>query len=65
MRKDGIIITTNGTYPWSSVRQIFSNGSPSHGGDRNNIQKDDFNLTKRNPGFRSFLVSSYPLSRQS
>jgi len=26
MKKDQIVITTNGTYPWSIVIQIFRNG---------------------------------------
>ena len=25
------MITTNGTYPWSFVAQIFHNGRPCHG----------------------------------
>ena len=29
------MFTTSGTYPWSFVTQIFHNGPPSHGGDRN------------------------------
>jgi hypothetical protein len=29
------MFTTNGTYPWSFVTQIFHNGQPSHGGNRN------------------------------
>ena len=28
------MFTTSGTYPWSFVTQIFHNGQPSHGGDR-------------------------------
>jgi hypothetical protein len=28
-------VYTCGLYPWSSVTQIFHNGQPSHGGDRN------------------------------
>jgi len=28
------VLTTNGTYPWSFVTQIFHNGQPSHGGNR-------------------------------
>jgi hypothetical protein len=28
------VFTTDGTYPWSFVTQIFRNGQPSHGGDR-------------------------------
>jgi hypothetical protein len=27
------VFTTNGTYPWSFVTQIFHNGQPSHDGD--------------------------------
>ena len=30
---DGIVITTNGTYPWSFVTHIFRNGKTCHGGD--------------------------------
>ena len=33
--KDREVFTTSGTYPWSFVIQIFHNGQPSHGGDRN------------------------------
>ena len=33
--KDREVFTTSGTYPWSFVTQIFHNGQPSHGGDRN------------------------------
>jgi hypothetical protein len=29
-----LVITTNGTYLWSFVTQIFRNGLPNHGGDR-------------------------------
>jgi hypothetical protein len=32
--KDREVLTTNGTYPWPLVTQIFHNGQPSHGGDR-------------------------------
>ena len=35
--KDRKELTTSGTYPWSFVTQIFHNGQPSHGGDRNYI----------------------------
>ena len=31
----GIVITTNGTYPWPSVTDIFRNGQQRHDGDRN------------------------------
>ena len=33
--KDREVFTTGGTYPWSFVTQIFHNGQPSLGGDRN------------------------------
>ena len=33
--KDREVLTTSGTYPWSFVTQIFHNGQPNHGGDRN------------------------------
>jgi hypothetical protein len=55
--KDRELFMTSGTYPWSFVTQIFHSGQPSHG--------DDFNFTKRNAWFRSFLVSSNPLLRKS
>ena len=32
------MFTTSGTYPWSFVTQIFHNGQPSHGGDRQNFE---------------------------
>ena len=32
------VFTTNGTYPWSFVTQIFHNGQPSHGGDRKTFE---------------------------
>jgi hypothetical protein len=35
--KDREVFTTSGAYPWSFVTQIFHNGQPSHGGDRNII----------------------------
>ena len=53
--KDREVLTTSGTYPWSYVTQIFHSGQPSHG---------NFNLTKRNPWFSNFFVSSNPLSKQ-
>jgi hypothetical protein len=31
--KDWEVFTTNGTYPWSLVTQIFHNSQPSHGYD--------------------------------
>ena len=35
--KDRKVLTTSGTYPWSSVTQIFHNSQPSHGGDRKTL----------------------------
>ena len=32
--KEQEVFTTNGTYSWPFVTQIFYNGHPSHGGDR-------------------------------
>ena len=32
------MFTTSGTYPWSFVTQIFHNGQPSNGGDRNTFE---------------------------
>jgi hypothetical protein len=32
------VFTTSGTYPWSFVTQIFHNGQPSNGGDRNTFE---------------------------
>jgi hypothetical protein len=37
-RERGILTTTNGTYKWSSVSQIFCRGWRSHGGDRKVIE---------------------------
>jgi hypothetical protein len=37
--KDGITITTNVTYPWSFVTQIFRNGLPGHGCDHKTLEE--------------------------
>jgi hypothetical protein len=52
------VLTTNGTYPWSFVTQIFHNVQPCHGGERKRFEIitptsprgiiDGFNLAKRN-----------------
>ena len=55
--KDRGVLAVSGTCPWTFVTQIFHSVQPSH--------SDDFNFTKRNPWFNSFLVSSNPLSRKS
>ena len=33
MKKGREVLTTNGTYPWSFVTQIFHSGQPSRGGN--------------------------------
>jgi len=33
------VLTTNGTYPWSFVTQVFYNGQPSHGDDRKTFEE--------------------------
>jgi hypothetical protein len=38
--KDREVFTTSGPYPWSFVTQIFHNGQPSHGGDRDFTTKE-------------------------
>jgi hypothetical protein len=53
--KDREVFTTSSTYPWLFVTYIFHNGQPSH---------DDFNLSKRNHWFSSFLVSRINLHVQ-
>jgi hypothetical protein len=35
---DRIVNPTNGTYPWSFVRQIFSNDQPGYDGDSNTFE---------------------------
>ena len=50
-------VTTSGTYPrW----QIYHNGQTSHGGDRKTFEV----MTKRNPWFSSFLVSSNTIFKE-
>jgi hypothetical protein len=46
----------------SFLTQIFHGGHPSRSGD---CKAHDFNLTKMNPWFSSFLVTSNALSRKS
>jgi len=36
--KDRGVFTTNGTYPWSFVTQIFRSDQPSHDGDRKTVE---------------------------
>jgi hypothetical protein len=35
---DREVFTTSGIYPWSFVTQIFHNGQPSRGSDRNTFE---------------------------
>ena len=37
-KEDGIVTTTNITYPWLSMNQIFFNSEPSHDGDLKTIE---------------------------
>ena len=54
------MFTTNGTYPWSFVTQIFHNGQPSRGGDRKIFEVMTSTLPNgTNPWFNSFLVINY------
>ena len=59
------MFTTNGTYPWSFVTQIFHSGQPSHGGDRTSFEvmtlKSDYIflddiLTVNNGKYRTFTT---------
>jgi hypothetical protein len=63
--KDRIVITTNETYQWSCVTQIFRNGQPSHSGDYKTIETMTSTYPLGNPWFWSFRVKSNPLSRKS
>ena len=36
---------TSGTYPWSSVTQMFGNGQPGHGGDRKAFKVMQVNIS--------------------
>ena len=36
--KEREALTTNGTYTWSFVTQLFQNGQPKHGGDRKTFE---------------------------
>ena len=38
MRRGLGSVTTSGTYPWSFISQIFHNGQPSHGCDRQTFE---------------------------
>jgi hypothetical protein len=53
------VLTTSGTYPWSFVTQIFHNGQPSRGGDRNIFEVMTSTLPKGTLGsVASLLVAT-------
>jgi hypothetical protein len=56
--KDREVFTTSGTYPWSFVTQIFHNGLPSHGGDRNIFEVMTSTLPKGNLGSVASLLAA-------
>ena len=49
------MFTTSGTYPWSFVTQIFHNGQPSHGGDRNIFEVMTSTLPKGTLGSETYF----------
>jgi hypothetical protein len=55
-----IVTMTNGTYPWWCVTQIFRTG---HVADRETFEVMTYKNI-RNSCFRSFIVSSKPLSKE-
>jgi len=56
--KDIEVFTTSGTYPWSFVTQIFHNGQPSHGGDRNIFEVMTLTLQKGTLGSVASLLAA-------
>ena len=52
--KDREVLTTIGTYPWSFVTQIFHNGQPSHGGDRNRCLMSTISLREQDTFWRKY-----------
>ena len=61
--KEQIVITTNGSYPWSGVSQIFCNRYSKSRWRVITLRSDDFNLSNRNPwcyfkGFKLVLVNT-------
>jgi hypothetical protein len=52
------VFTTNGTYPWSFVTQIFHNGQPSHGGDRKIFEVMTSTLPKGTLGSVASLLAA-------
>ena len=52
------MFTTNGTYPWSFVTQIFHNGQSSHGGDRKIFEVMTSTLPKGTLGSVTSLLAA-------
>ena len=52
------MFTTNGTYPWSFVTQIFHNGQPSHGGDCESFEVMTSTLPRRTLGSVASLLAA-------
>jgi hypothetical protein len=52
------VLTTSGTFPWSSVTQIFHSSQPSHGGNRKTF--DLFLLTLRTTKFYTRIANYNP-----
>ena len=56
--KDQEEFETSETYPWSFVTQIFHNGQPNHGGDRNIFEVMTLTLSKETFGSVASLVAA-------
>ena len=56
------MITTNGTYQWSFVTQIFRDGSPKHGDHRKTSEVMTSTKPIETPWFSGFLISCNPSS---
>ena len=52
------MFSTNGTYPWSFVTQIFQNGQPSHGGGRKSFEVMTSTLSKGTLGSVASLLAA-------
>ena len=52
------MFTTSGTYPWSFVTQLFHNGQPGHGGERNIFEVMISTLPKRTLGSVASLLAA-------
>jgi hypothetical protein len=56
--KDLEVFTISGAYSWSFVTQIFHNGQPSHGGDRNIFEVMTSTLPKGTLGSVASLLAA-------